>query len=169
FPRRHFAAVDGKVVLPEVDDHLVQLTLTHLRANDLAGEEVLVDGKARERQPDHAELSTGRGISYEGRHRDQAVSPRRFSVEITDLSRGPIPGDEWRQRQGHGAVRNRLGVKLLIDPPVDADRAHPFDVAGTSAERETGDHVGDALRFRQFAAAMRRTQPSQWRAASERR
>ena len=95
------------MVLPEIGDHFVELPFADLRVNDLAREEILVDGKRSELQADHAELSASGGVSDERRHRSQDQPPWRLR-NGRDVLRGLIPRKKRRQRDADGAVGDRF-------------------------------------------------------------
>jgi hypothetical protein len=65
----------------------------------------------------------------------------RQLVLTRDLARAHADGGQIAQSRRHARIGNTLGVQLLIDVTVDADRTDPLDIARPRSEGDTVEHV----------------------------
>src|SRR5437762_2517845 len=133
------------MVEPEIGEHFLELPLGVDRAQELLLAELDDDEVA-------ALLDRIGHFRLAGRHvvfrvllaRAPRLDLRALDL-LGDLSRAHLHGLEPGEPRGHAVVRNPFGAQLLVDVPLDADRADALDVAQARAKTNTAEDVDEEL------------------------
>src|SRR5437762_10615697 len=133
------------MVEPEIGEHFLQLPVGVHRAQELVLAELDDDEVAALLDRiGHFRLARRHVVFRVLLARAPRLDLRALDL-LGDLLRAHLHGLEPGEPRGHAAVRNPFGAQLLVDVPLDADRADALDVAQARAKTNTAEDVDEEL------------------------
>ena len=140
-PVSAFSRVDVEVVEPEINENFLQLPGAVDRADDLLLLQLEDDG-GRAALLFRIRLRRA-GVVLLGLLLLTSLQQRRLKL-FGNLAGAHAEGRQVCQPHLDARVGESFRVQLLVDVPLDADRANMLDIARTCAERHPADRVADS-------------------------